>query len=238
MTSIRCFILENNPVELKWCLSAIETIDGLVCVGSADNLEKAKTGIDRSAPDIVFADIELNDCSAFDVLDSFSNINFKVVFITSFDHYAINAIKKGALDYFVKPVSEKDLLSAMVKYQNHQLEGKNSSGKQLKKIAIANREYTELVELNKVIYFEADASYTIVHFKDRKSLLTSKPLKDFGTMLTSRKDFYRIHQSFLVNTEEIHKIIRTKLPQLIMSNGDILNISRSKKSDFLNYILP
>jgi len=244
MGTISCFIIEDEPLQLKWLMNKIQTIDGLQFVGSGSNFQECLDGIQSSKPELVFADIQLKDCTVFDVLEQLDTRLFKTIFLSTHDDFGIQAIKKGAFDYMVKPITEKELLSSVARYRSnrqHTIENSLStsltSKTPLKKIAVANRDNTDLIDIDQIIYLKADSSYTHFYLKNNKKLMTSKPLKEFDIMLRETQKFFRIHQSFLINISEVKQIVRTNLMQVIMSNNDSLGVARSKKSAFLNHIL-
>lgn len=244
MKTISCFIIEDEPLQLKWLIDKIQTIEGLHFVGSGSNFKECLDGIQSSNPELVFADIQLEDCTVFDILEQLDTRLFKTIFLSTHDDFGIPAIKKGAFDYMIKPITEQELLSSIARFRsNRQYTIENSlsaslpSKTPLKKIAVANRDCTDLIEIDQIIYLKADSSYTHFYLKNNKRLMTSKSLKEFDIMLQETNKFYRIHQSFLINTSEIKKIIRTNLMQVVMSNDHTLNVARSKKTSFLDHIL-
>ncbi len=83
--------------------------------GEADNSEKAYQLIQDKKPQLIFLDIQMPSGNAFSLLRKFDKIDFEIVFVTSFDQFAIEAIKFNALDYLLKPVEVSDLIAAVRK---------------------------------------------------------------------------------------------------------------------------
>ena len=189
--------------------------------------------------DLLFLDIEMPVMNGFDVLQEVTNLNFDVIFTTAYDEYGIRAIKYSALDYLLKPVQVEELVEAVTKFQKkhyqnvlpQQLEvlfdslKKESNSNQ--KIALSTKESIELVKPEDIILCESDSNYTMVYTPGRKKLI-SRTLKDFEELLKPH-NFFRSHQSFLVNIDHISEYMRNDGGYLIMSNDMKVPVSRNKK---------
>jgi class 3 adenylate cyclase/ActR/RegA family two-component response regulator len=81
--------------------------------------KKGLEAIDKLKPELVFLDIEMPIMNGFELLEQFKQIPFSVVFTTSYDQYAIKAIRFSALDYLLKPIDPKELIAAVHKVQLH-----------------------------------------------------------------------------------------------------------------------
>ncbi|MDF1697697.1 MAG: LytTR family DNA-binding domain-containing protein [Saprospiraceae bacterium] len=203
------------------------------------------TFIKTLKPDIVFLDISMPEMSGFELLDKVRDIHFNVVFTTAYDHYAIDAFKENAIDYLLKPVMPEDIGRVISKLQNNVdasqmqenileiLSELQKSTDGYRTIAVPTMEGLEFIEVDDIIRCESTNNYTFIHQSHEKPLLISKTLKDIETLL-SNYGFIRVHQSHLVNIKCIKKYIKGKAGSLILKDGSIIPISRSKKSDFLN----
>lgn len=205
-----------------------------------------KMGLDfleKNKIDLLFLDIEMPEMSGFDLLQQVSNLHFDVILVTAYDEFGIRAIKFSALDYILKPVQEDDLKTAIAKYQKkhfqnilpqqlevlfQSLQGKNANNQ---KIALATRESIELVKPSEIIMCESDNNYTMVYLDGRKKFI-SKTLKDFEELL-GPYNFFRTHQSFLVNVDKISEFVKTDGGYLVMKNGMRVAVSRNKKESVL-----
>lgn len=196
-------------------------------------------------PDVVFLDIEMPHLSGFEMLKKLDKIEFEIVFTTAYDEFAIQAFKVNALDYLLKPIGKEDLLHAVEKAKVRRGEqhpnfgvnallngmGEKAAGG---KISLPTMEGLEFVEANEIIRCESDSNYSYIIFKDRK-LTISKTLKEVQTQLEPF-NFYRIHNSHLINLNHIQRYQRGAGGMVIMDNGDHVQVSRSKKADFLGKI--
>lgn len=212
-------------------------------VGQAENITKAYNLILSTKPHIVFLDIEMPDGTGFDLLAKFPEPPFEVVFVTSYGHYAIKAIKFSALDYLLKPVMVSDLLDMLervkARFQNrNQLEQykilfENLNNPSAKKIIINTKSRIESVFLNKIMYFEADSNYTNIHMVDR-TIFVAKSLKEYEDVVCSPEStFVRIHKAYIVNFDFVRSIGRGEDYTLQLKNNLHLEVSRRKKQELI-----
>jgi two-component system LytT family response regulator len=193
-------------------------------------------------PDFIFLDIEMPFLNGFDLLSKFEKLFFEVIFTTAYDAYAIKAIKFSALDYLLKPITPEDLGEAIEKVKSRQ----NFISKEQLRLATAvnNRHVPDTIALptmdgltftrvNDIIYFSAESNYTRIHLIDKSDILLSKTLGDVDELFRDYH-FFRIHNSSLINLKQVKKYIRGDGGEVIMSNGQNLQVARTRKTDFLN----
>lgn len=216
-------------------------------IAECENSEEGILTIEEKKPDIVFLDIEMPRMNGFTMLQQLHNRNFELIFITAYDHYAIKAIKFTALDYLLKPVEVEDLKTAVAKaMQKRSYTAGNerldllfqnfiNEKKEHKRLAVNSFEGIQFINLNDIIYMEAQSNYTIIYLAESHKLIASKTLKHFEDLLPNPM-FIRIHQSYLVNKNKVVKYLNGDGGQVIMINGDRLDVARRKKDDFLEAI--
>lgn len=233
---------ENNRETLKNTLE--EFCVNVTIVGFAESVEEAVAVITKEKPDIVFLDIEIKSGTGFDVLNLTSNLNFEVIFTTAFDQFAIKAMKFSSLDYLLKPIDLEELQNAIEKARNRknqalykkQLETLMLNLKQekpkLNKICLSTSDGLDFIEVDTILYCKANGSYTSFILDNKKEILVSRHLKEYVSLFNDH-DFMRVHNSFLVNLKNIDKFVRNDGGYIIMKNGDRVNISRSKKDEFV-----
>lgn len=210
-------------------------------VGEASNIDEAEKLIKNNTLDLVFLDVEMPFGNAFDLLDKLENRTFEVVFVTAYDHYAIEALNNQATYYLLKPISIDELIKAVtlvtdIKEKEQALENtvltpKTPSVKG--KITIPQQDGFEVVDINDILFCKADDNYTEIHFNDSKKLV-SKTLKYFEDILESNS-FARVHKSFLVNVNKIVKYKKGKGGSVLLSNGKEIVVSSSKKANLLSF---
>lgn len=216
-------ILGLSPVEL-------------VVVGEADDVISAYELILLNTPDLVLLDINLPDGTGFDLLKKFDQINFKVIFITAHEEYAIKAFKCSAIDYILKPITAAELLKAIEK-ANDSLSKEETAFKlstllsnldKLKKIVLKTSESIHIVNVQHIVHCEADVNYTTFYLTGGEKLIVSKPLKEYDDLLC-QTGFFRTHQSHLVNLEHILRYDKTDGGYLVMDNNSTIPVSTRKK---------
>ena len=211
-------------------------------LGEAANVEEALVLIRNTQLDLVFLDVEMPYGNAFDLLDRVGDIDFETVFVTAYNHYAIDALNAHASYYLMKPISIDELIKA-VDYvteiktkedalQDQVLVPKTNSVKG--KITIPQQDGFEILETAEILYCKADDNYTEIYLNNNKKKLVSKTLKYFEEAL-SNSSFARVHKSYLVNVNEVKKYVKGKGGSVVLSNGKEIMVSASKKSDLLSY---
>lgn len=204
------------------------------------------SAIEKHEPALVFLDIEMPAMNGFELLEQFKEIPFAVIFTTSYDQYAIKAIRFSALDYLLKPIDPKELITAVHKVQTqkhlpsqeqfqmlmNQVKHKENG---FHKIAVPTTEGFELIPADQVVRCEADDNYTHLFLKDKKKITACRTLKEMEEQLADFSSFLRVHHSYLVNLNEVSKYVRGEGGYLVMSDGTTVNVSRSRKDALLKY---
>ena len=200
-------------------------------------------------PDVVFLDIEMPHLSGFDLISKIDKIDFEIVFTTAYNEYAIQAFKVNAVDYLLKPISKNELIEASKRVKdrlnktnnnfnvNALINGLGVSKPMQGRIALSNMDGLDFIDVNQIIRCEADSNYTTVVLEKNKKLTVSKTLKEIEELLISYS-FMRVHNSHVVNLHKITKYQRGAGGYLILSNGDQIQVSRSKKAIFLDNLNP
>jgi len=203
-------------------------------VGSVASLEEARHLLKTTSIDLLFLDIQLLNENGFDLLDEVS-VDTKVIFITSYVEHAIDAIRKGAFDYLLKPVKITDLKNCIQRIREVKvLENEHHRKKEIReevpifseKIGISSFEFIEYVDVKDILYLKADGKYTEVCTKSQK-IISSKNLKMFELVLPE-KFFARVHHSFLVNIAEVRRFKKDDA-LLVLSDGAEIPVSKSRK---------
>lgn len=195
----------------------------------------------KHKPDMVFLDIEMPELSGFELLESIPNIDFEIVFVTAYDHYAIKAIKNNAVDYLLKPVSVSEINKALQKVQNRIGNGVNKptdykklideiSNNENRKIKINSSAGFELINLENIISIEANGMYSEITLKHSEKILITKPLKQIELQIES-SDFFRVHRSYLINIQHVKRFDSEK-SIIVMSDNSFVHLARRRKEKF------
>jgi two-component system LytT family response regulator len=209
--------------------------------GVAGSVKEAVELIRSVKPNVVFLDIELQIGTGFDVLAQLTELSFDVVFTTAYEHYAIRAIKFSSLDYLLKPIDLEELQHALQKARTHQNEFvlkqqyeillANMAGKGMKRICLATADRLEFVNVSEIILCEANGSYTNVHLKGNRKIMVSKNLKEYETLLAD-ENFMRVHNSFLINLNEVKQFVKSEGGYILMNNDQQVSVSPKKRDEF------
>jgi two-component system LytT family response regulator len=212
-----------------------------------ESIENAVIAIETYQPDLVFLDIQMPNKNGFELFKEIKDINFEVIFTTAHSEYAIEAIKRSALDYLLKPINYIDLLGAVTRYENKsKKEGQQKQFNVLlenidkgdiahKKMAISTDAGIEFVKYNSIIFLEAQNNYTKINLIDGTSIIASKTLKYFEELLPSEL-FFRIHKTYLVNMNFVKRFFKIDDFLVELTTGIKLPISLRKKNDFITAI--
>jgi two-component system LytT family response regulator len=240
---IKCIIVDdekNGRGNLRGVLN--QYCPEVDVVGEAEDVLQAIELIGALAPDLVFLDIEMPGGNGFKVFDYFKEPTFSVIFVTAYNHYAIQAIRFSALDYILKPIDAFLLKSAVNRFtqsrtkEDQRLEQflKNEiRAKENKRIALPTADKINYIEINQIVKCQGEANYTKVHMCNGEEQLVSKPLVDYEEILADY-GFIRCHKSYLVNVSHIQSFVKSDGGYLIMSDRSTVPVSRRKKELVLN----
>lgn len=210
-------------------------------IGEAASIEEAQKLVSGTDVDLVFLDVEMPFGTGFDFLDQLPDRTFETVFVTAYDHYAIDALNNHAAYYLMKPINIDELIKAVayvkeIRQKEDALEDQVLKP-QLKqvagKITLPQQDGFQILDVADIVFCKADDNYTEIHLEQKK-ILVSKTLKYFEEAL-SEFPFARIHKSYLVNVNEVVKYKKGKGGSVIVSNGKELLVSASKKKELLAY---
>ncbi len=192
-------------------------------------------------PDLIFLDVEMADMTGFEMLAALVDIHFQIIFITSYSHYAIKAIRLNALDYLVKPIDLEELKQAIQRYKSNAQNNKGTDNVRQALINLKTKNKSEQtlilkaqdgelrLVLKNIIRIKGDRNYSYIFLADHKNKLTSKPLGELEELLHDN-DFFRCHKSHLVNY--LHICSLPNSAKIILSDNSVIPIARRKKEAF------
>ncbi|AXG69536.1 sensory transduction protein LytR [Kordia sp. SMS9] len=210
-------------------------------IGEASNIEDALILIRNNDLDLVFLDVEMPFGNAFDLLEKVGDRSFETIFVTAYDHYAIEALNSHASYYLLKPISIDELIKAVdhvisIKSKEERLE-ENVLATTIEtingKITIPQQDGFEVLNVSEIVYCKADDNYTEIYINDSR-IVVSKTLKYFEEALREYP-FARVHKSYLVNVNEVVKYRKGKGGSVVLSNGKEVLVSSTKKANLLSY---
>lgn len=221
-----------------------EYCPGVQIIGQCRSATEGLKAIKSEKPDLLFLDIEMPVMNGFDLLEQMGDISFGIIFTTSYDQYAIKAIRFSALDYLLKPIDPTELISAVKKVEEQRhlpvaeqfqmlLKKIQHNDHPFNKIAVPTVEGFELIAADQVVRCEAADNYTHLFLKNKTKITACRTLKEMEEQLRDFPPFVRVHHSYIVNLNEVTKYVRGEGGYLVMTDGSTVNVSRSRKEALL-----
>lgn len=215
-------------------------------VAAVQKPDEAILLIRQHRPDVIFLDIEMPRMNGFRMLDELGQYEFEIVFTTAYNHYAVDAIRISAFDYLTKPIAIKDLQKTVERlalraklHTKDKMEAFRASllspKSQEEKVGIPTSDGLEFIPIKNIVHIESSSNYSKLYLTDGKKLFVTKLLGEFEEMLQPYQ-FFRVHNSHLINLTHIKKYSRGEGGQVVMQNDDVIDISRRKKDEFLKLI--
>ena len=212
-------------------------------IGTASSGEEGIEMIKSLNPDLVFLDIEMPGMSGFEMLRTLGRVECTVIFVTAYDQYALQAFRYAAADYLLKPVIGDQLSEAVSRVSSKNTTVTDSrlqletllynlkEGMKSPRIALPSGRGLDFVETAEIMYCNAESNYTHVLLTGNRKYTLSKTLKDVESMLEGL-DFFRVHQSYLINFAHIQRYLRDDGGYVIMPDGKHIPIAKRRKDEF------
>ena len=236
-------------------LSACENIASIIdlsfkekySINEAANVAEGIKAIEEQHPDIVLLDINLPDGSGFDLLRKLKFTDFKLVFVTAYEEFALKAFDFSAIDYILKPIDPEKLIQAvlkageMVESENLNLKLKalftnlSMQSETHKKLVLKTADNIFIVDTKDIVRCESDESYTRFFLSDTRRIIVSKNLIEYENIL-QEFGFFRTHRSHLINLAYIDNFTKKEGGFVVMKDKAEIPISRRKKEEFLKLL--
>lgn len=215
-------------------------------VGEAEGVDDGLRLIKEKKPGLVLLDIEIKGGTGFHILQQLKPFDFKLIFVTAFNEFAIKAIKYSAIDYIVKPINEYEFKEGIEKA----LSGKQGQQPEIqvntffehynrlekeKRIVLRTSDSIHLVEIPDIVRCTSDNSYTTFYLSSGEKIMVSKGLKEYEELL-SIHSFFRPHQSHLVNLKFVQKLDKSDGGFLILKDGSEVPVSTRRKQKLLDLL--
>lgn len=235
---IQAIIIDDEKrARLNLELLIEEYCSNVQVIASCENLPEGVKAIRKHKPDLVFLDIEMPGHSGLELLDFFdeNEIEFKIIFTTAYQEYAIQAFKFSAVDYLLKPINPNELTEAVKRFsktkeklQNYAILKENIKQDSFKKIAVPTGNSLLFLETDKIVCIKGEGAYSEIICSDGNKHLVSRNLKNFEDIMCIDNNFVRIHKSYIVNTNFITAYNKSDGGSLELKNGMQLPISLEK----------
>ncbi|MDZ7740147.1 MAG: LytTR family DNA-binding domain-containing protein [Bacteroidales bacterium] len=241
-------VIVDDEASVRNSISAIlrDKYHAIEVAATAASVEEGYKVIMEHRPDLLFLDVEMPDGTGFDLLKKISSIDFKVIFITAHQEYALGAIKVSALDFVLKPFGTDDICSAvdkamcLINTEEEQLKLKTlqanlENRKVLKRIVLPTAENLHIVEIKDIIRAEADSNYTRFLLSDGKRIMVSRTIKEFDSLL-SGSGMVRVHQSHLVNITWVDRFVKRDGGFLLLKDKTKIPVSQNLRKKVIQAI--
>jgi two-component system LytT family response regulator len=238
-------IIVDDELKLRRVFTELlrENCPEIEIIGEADNIQDAYDLILSKKPSVVFLDIEMPGGNGFDLLAKFPTIFFETIFVTSYGHYAIQALKLSALDYLLKPVSVEHVASLTERIKNaialkesafkyNTLKANLQNNELEKKLVIQSKDRIEQIIVHTILYLKAEDNYTLIFLENGKKIIVSKTLKEYEEILCEydHSFFIRTHKSYIVNAHQIKLIERGDGCSILLKDNTRLEVARRRKT--------
>lgn len=245
---LKCVVIDDEiagRVVLRELLA--KHCPDITIAAEAPNASEGARLIRQHLPDFVLLDIQMPGGSGLDMLEEFGPVFFDVIFVTSYDRYAISAIKFSAVDYLLKPVDVKELTTAIDKVRIRKTRSQqpgelivnllsNINENSEKKVTVHVGDKVKFINVGEIVCLEASSNYTLLSTADRQTYRIPRVLKDFDDFLPKDKPFIRINKSSTINAAMIDKYSKGEPCIIIMKNGKEFEVSRRKKAEINEFL--
>ena len=245
---IRALIVDDELKSINVLNTLIrEHCSDIEIAATCTTIHDAKEAVEKHKPQLVFLDVEMPRENGFELINYFSEKkHFEIIFVTAYESYALQAIKVSAVDFILKPVTKEELIKAVDK-AIHKIQSNNldknwkllvhnlNSEKTSQLIGIPTTEGLTMVKISDIIYCESANNFTIINTINKQQYVITRHLIEYEELLEPF-GFLRVHNSFLINMNQITKYVKGRGGEVFMSNGKRIEVSSRKKVDFLTRI--
>jgi two-component system, LytTR family, response regulator len=246
---LKAILIDNDyrDREILELLLRKYCVEEVFIAGNAETVTKAYQLVLETKPDLIFLDVELGMETGFDLLSKFTDFSFKVIFVTAYDRYALQAIKFNALDYLLKPIEITELVRAVQKTMKTNTVSIDAELKNLihtlshphhknNRVAIPMVNGYKMIAVEEIQYCEAQKEYTYIHCTKEPVICSSLNLGEYEELLQGYA-FFRVHHSYLVNKDHVKQYIKTDGGELVVGNNILIPVSRRKKQEVLDWLI-
>lgn len=229
---ISCIIVDDDSFSRETLEDLLNSIGNINILKSLEESGMAIKHLATLRPNVVFLDINMPNKNGIHILDEINalKIDTKVIFTTAHQDYIIDAFKKNAFDYLLKPISKDELKETLARYFNNGNKQGTFTQPSVndEKIIIQNSRGSLILDTEAIAYVQADGCYTKLFLTDNKTEVISKNIGRIQTLF-NHKSFFKISRSVIINTEYLSRIDRLRRCVHIFYNDNSVVLKASKE---------
>ena len=229
----KCLGIESLSAKIEMFVPQMKVIKTYILP------QEALREIHKIDVDVVFLDIEMPNMNGITFAKKANLTSTEIIYTTAYQKYAIDAFRVSAFDFLLKPIDRHELLKSVNRLSEKLQERKQNSVSRLharyNKITVHTTKGMLFVPMQNILWLESDNNYTTLHLTEGHPIVTSRSIGDFEEMLLEY-DFYRVHQSAIINLQHLKEYIRGEGGTVILSNGKEIEVSRRRKADLMALI--
>ena len=230
---IETVIIDDEPIAILELQNLLADFKEISIIGTANNAADGLRLLKRLEPDLVFLDVNLPEFTGFELL---SKLDYtpEIVFISSYNTYAIDAFKVNAIDYLLKPF-ETDRVNDSITRIKKRLNKEEQNPDKLaysRKIFVKDGDDFHFIPLDKIRLIESYGNYSKIYYNDKMALLL-KSLNHLEEKLPSNH-FFRANRKYIINLDYIKNIKagESHTIQVTLSNNEEIEISQRQSIKF------
>jgi two-component system, LytTR family, response regulator LytT len=254
------FLIEDEDLAVKKLKKTLQSVDSTaVVVGEADSIKDSVTWLETNpSPDLILMDIELADGQSFEIFNH-TEIKSPVIFITSYDEYALKAFKVNSVDYLLKPVQKDELSAALDKYRKmkqmyasdagqvpvsidilvKELQQKFQTKEYRKRFLVKHGQKLVSIEVDDIAYFFSEGRLNFFKTNDNRKFVVDYTMDELSEMLDP-DSFFRISRAFYISVDSVDQIHDYFGNRLLLHLKPAVDkeaiVSREKVSEFKTWL--
>ena len=244
--NLTCIILDDESRNVL----LLKNLLGMYCpqvniVATETNAQRGLALMKELQPQLIMLDIEMPHINGFEMLKQLEPVNFEVIFVTAYSHYAVEAFEHHAIGYLTKPINSEKLVAA-VNTAAERIEQKAFSKNLFSliesttkpaaalKIPLSTTNGLIFVKLADIMYCESSGNYTSFFLaSESKPILVSRQLGEYEKLLPE-SEFIRIHDKYIINLGFIKEYLKGSGGDVVLENGREIPVASRRKEDFLS----
>lgn len=236
-------VIDDSPDARATLANLLKNQFPFAEIHEADGVQSGLQLIRKIKPEVIFLDVMMTDGTGFDLLAKIPHPDFKIVFVSGYDTFAVRAFKFSAVDYLVKPVVESELIETITRLSRaltqqglnlmlQALQFNNDQSRKKKQLILRDTDNVYAIDVDDIVRCQSDDNYTTFYTINQKPIMVTRSLKEFDEMLEGF-NFFRVHQSHLINLNFLAKFQRKEGGFAILKDGTEIPVATRKREPLL-----